>query len=152
MKSRMASLLVGAISLLAVTSGGSQANPSREKKLESLLADLVGRCQLDMQIAVHKGTVRLDKVIKNTANKMPRSNDRQAALKLSDDEKDIVAEATKAMDILKAAAVAFPEIFDQMREDMKRVQSRLANGDVGLETQAIEQDIIDTLKDMMPRK
>jgi hypothetical protein len=46
---------------------------------------------------------------------------------------------------------AFPESFQQVREDMKHVARRLASTpvDPGKVTQAIEQDIIDTLKEMI---
>jgi len=72
-------------------------------------------------------------------------------LKLSDQEKDIVAEANKALEILRAegSAVAFTEVFDQLRQDMKIVQRRLGVVDPGKVTQSIETDIIDTLKEMI---
>jgi len=49
----------------------------------------------------------------------------------------------------EGTAVAFPEVFQQVREDMKIVQRRLELADVAPVTQAIEQDIIDTLKEMV---
>ena len=49
----------------------------------------------------------------------------------------------------EASTVAFPEGFRQMRKDMENVQRRLKSSDVGTETQGIEQDIIDNLKDMI---
>ena len=49
----------------------------------------------------------------------------------------------------EGSAVAFPEVFQQVREDMKHVQRRLEVTDVGAVTQAIEKDIIDTLKEMI---
>jgi len=62
-----------------------------------------------------------------------------------------VLEASKAIEMLEAegSAVAFPEVFQQIREDMKHVQRRLDITDVGQVTQAIEKDIIDTLKEMI---
>src|SRR5262249_32529559 len=58
---------------------------------------------------------------------------------------------TKAIEMLEAegSAVAFPEVFKQVREDMKHVQRRLGVIDTGVVTQAIEKDIIDTLKEMI---
>lgn len=73
------------------------------------------------------------------------------ALKLAADETAIIKEATKAIAVLEAqgAAVAFPEVFHQLRKDMEIVQRRLMRGDVGRATQDIEQDIIDTLDEML---
>src|SRR5438132_12805666 len=106
---------------------------------------------LAMQVNVQEGTVRVAKEIDKLADKRPTRDQQQDALKLSDKEKDIVTEATKALEMLEAegSAVAFPEVFQQMREDMKNVQRRLGVVDVGKVTQGVEQDIIDTLKEMI---
>ena len=65
------------------------------------------------------------------------------SLKLSDQEGEIVVEARKAIEVLEAegSAVAFPEVFQQVRDDMMHVQRRLGVSDVGAVTQTIEQDI-----------
>jgi hypothetical protein len=49
----------------------------------------------------------------------------------------------------EGTAVAFSEVFEELRADMQRVQSRLAKSDVSLATQVIESDILDTLKEMI---
>ena len=49
----------------------------------------------------------------------------------------------------EGSAVAFPEVFQQVRSDMIVVQKRLGNTDVFKVTQAIERDIIETLKEMI---
>lgn len=125
----------------------------REEELERLLAALQQRCEkmLAMQIAVYNGTVGVDGSILNNADKKANRENQAESLKLSDNEKDIVHEATKAIELLEAegSAVAFPLVFEQVREDMKHVQRRLDVTDVGKVTQAIEQDIIDTLKEMI---
>jgi hypothetical protein len=158
------SVLVGAISALALTAGEqprqSQADDPKkvqkvsEEEQERTLEKLGRHCQkmLDMQIAVHEGTTSLHEVIEGTDEKKPRPEDQQAALKLAANEKDIAREATKVIDMLEAelaSLVAFPEVFRELRKDMKRVQRRLRNSDVGDETQAIERDIIQTLKEMI---
>ncbi|MFO0866338.1 MAG: hypothetical protein U0744_17125 [Gemmataceae bacterium] len=76
---------------------------------------------------------------------------KQDALRLSDREGEIVLEASKAIEMLEAegSAVAFPEVFQQVREDMKSVQRRLGTADVGNLTQEIEKDIIASLKEMI---
>jgi hypothetical protein len=125
----------------------------REEELERLLANLEARCQkmLSMQINVQDGTIRVARDIDKNADKKATRDQEHQSLKLSDQEKDIVTEATKAMEMLEAegSAVAFPEVFQQMREDMKNVQRRLGVVDVGKVTQGTEQDIIDTLKEMI---
>jgi hypothetical protein len=128
-------------------------NQIREEELEKLLAALQARCQrmLEMQIRVLAGTERVDKGIQGTADKKADRVHIQDSLKLSDDEKEIVLEASKAIEMLEAegSAVAFPEVFQQVRSDMIVVQKRLGSTDVGKVTQAIERDIIDTLKEMI---
>lgn len=125
----------------------------REEELERLLAALEARCRrmLDMQVAVLHGTEQVHKAIEAQPDKKPARENQQASLKLSDDEKDIVLEASKAIEMLESegSAVAFPEVFQQIREDMKHVQRRLGVVDAGTVTQAIERDIIDTLKEMI---
>jgi hypothetical protein len=128
-------------------------NQIREEELERLLAALQARCEkmLAMQIQVLAGTETVFKAIESHQDKKPARADQQKSLQLSDDEKEIVAEATKAIEMLEAegSAVAFPEVFKQVREDMKHVQRRLGVIDTGVVTQAIEKDIIDTLKEMI---
>jgi hypothetical protein len=165
MKSRMflASLLAGAIGMCGLTAG-EQPRPSqsndlkepnqlRDEKTERPLADLMDRCQktLDMQVTVYDGTKGLHKVIQHTPDKKPRPEDQQASLKLAANERDIVLEATKAIDMLEAerAAVAVAEVLREVRKDMERLQLRLKGSDVGIDTQALEQDVIETLKDVI---
>lgn len=125
----------------------------REEELERLLAQLQARCEkmLAMQIQVLAGTEAVFAKIQSHKDKLADNFDKRDSLKLSDDEKEIVVEATKAVEMLEAegSAVAFPEVFKQIREDMKHVQRRLGIVDTGAVTQAIEKDIIDTLKEMI---
>jgi len=125
----------------------------REEELERVLAALINRCQkmLQMQIDVLGGTLKVQGQIEARANKVADREDKQASLGLSDDEDKIVLEATKAIEMLEAegSAVAFPEVFQQIREDMKHVKRRLGSIDVGDVTVTIEQDIIETLRDMI---
>lgn len=125
----------------------------REEELERLLAALQARCEkmLAMQVRVYNETVDIHKVVQTHADKQPDREDKLRAIKQGKEEQDIVLEATKAIQMLEAegTAVAFPEVFQQVREDMKIVQRRLETSDVGTVTQAIETDIIDTLKEMV---
>ena len=165
MKSRvfLTSLLAGAIGMCGLTAGEQsrrsqpdepkRANRLREEKTDRLLAGLADRSQkmLEMQIAVHDGTEGLHKVIQDARDAPRRPKDQQASLKLAANENDIVLEATKVIDMLEAEGglAATTEVFRELRKDMERVQLRLKITDVGMDTQAIEQDIIDTLKEMI---
>jgi hypothetical protein len=126
---------------------------TREEELERLLAALEARCRkmLDMQVAVLAGTEQTHKSIQARADKKAAREDQQNALRLSDQEKDIILEANKAIQMLEeeGSAVAFPEVFQQVREDMKHVQRRLEIADVAEVTQAVEKDIIASLQEMI---
>jgi hypothetical protein len=125
----------------------------REEEIERILAALQARCErmLQMQIEVYEGTVRVDQSIGESPDKKATRADEQKALQLSDREGEIVSEANKAIALLEAegSAVAFPRVFEDLRDDMRTVQRRLGKADVGVVTQTIEQDIIATLKEMI---
>jgi hypothetical protein len=125
----------------------------REEELERVLAALQARCEkmLIMQKQVLVGTIDTDVAIKKTDDKKATAPLQREALKLADKEREIVQEANKCIDILEAegSAVAFPEVFQQIRQDMMHVQKRLELTDVADVTQGIERDIIDTLQEMI---
>jgi len=125
----------------------------REEELERVLAALQARCEkmLMMQQQVLVGTEDLHKVIQKNIDKKATRENKLASMTLSDKEKEIVLEANKCIDILEAegSAVAFPEVFQQIRQDMIHVQKRLELTDTADVTQGIERDIIDTLKEMI---
>jgi hypothetical protein len=125
----------------------------REEEIERVLAALQARCEkmLMMQQQVLVGTEGVDAAIQKNADKKPTRENKLESQKLSDREKEIVQEANKCIDILEAegTAVAFPEVFQQIRADMMHVQKRLDLTDVYDVTQGIERDIIDTLKEMI---
>lgn len=117
------------------------------------LADYAERCRkmLALQIAVSDGTRALRKAMEGTADKKPGPKEKETAAKLAGQEKVIIQQATTAIDMLNAegVAVAFTEVFQELRADMERVQRRLEMGDVGPATQSLQQDIIDILKEML---
>lgn len=125
----------------------------REEELERLLAQLQSRCEkmLAMQIAVRDSTVNLDKAILSSPDKKATRADDQKALELSDREDDILKEATKALSLIESegSAVAFAEVFKQVVGDMQTAAGRLRRADVGQVTVSIENDIIDSLKEMI---
>src|SRR5262249_15404435 len=84
----------------------------REEELERLLAALQARCEkmLVMQMQVLDGTLATAKGIDSTPDKKPTRDHQQQSIRLSDQEKEIVNEANKAIEMLEAegSAVAFP--------------------------------------------
>lgn len=124
----------------------------REEELERLLADLEKRCRymLALQIEVRDGTVTLDKDIISTGSK-PDVAHAARSNKLGDKEDEIVREAHAALKLIKTegSAVAFAEVFEQVSKDMETAMNRLRRTDVGEVTQRIENDIIETLKEMI---
>jgi hypothetical protein len=125
----------------------------REEELRRLLAKLEGRCQrmLAMQIEVYNGTLGVERIINQNDDKKASRNEEQRALKLSDREREIVREADVCLKLLESegSAVAFTEIFMEVRDDALIVTRRLGKADVGPVTQQTEQDIIAMLKEMI---
>ncbi len=125
----------------------------REEEIERLLARLEARCRhmLALQIAVRDGTVELDKVIKGNPKAEPTRADQQASNVLSDKEDEIVKEAAAGLRLLEAegSAVAFAEVFQQVKSDMETVAVRLRKTDTGIVTVTIENQIIETLQEMI---
>jgi hypothetical protein len=125
----------------------------REQEVERILAQLQARCEkmLAMQTLVRDGTVVLDKNIKGHEDQKPTRVDEQVSNGLADKEDLIVKEAGSAIRIIEAegSAIAFAEVFKQVREDMVTVKSRLDKTDAGVVTVQIENDIIGTLQEMI---
>lgn len=121
----------------------------REEEMERVLAMLEARFtkMLQMQREVYEGTVRLDKVPEGERN----HNHEIESGRLSVKEGEIVLETDKALALLRedGTAVAFPEAIQQIRVDMEQVVQRLGQFKVNDITQAIEQDIIASLEEML---
>jgi hypothetical protein len=121
----------------------------REEEMERVLAMLEARFtkMLQMQREVYEGTVRLDKVPEGERN----HNHEIESGRLSVKESEIVLETDKALALLRedGTAVAFPEAIQQIRVDMEQVVQRLGQFKVNDITQAIEQDIIASLEEML---
>ncbi len=119
----------------------------REEELERTLTQLAARFRkmLESQTAVYEGTVRLDQV-----PQVERDHDDEIeAARLSRQQSQIVTEADKALLLLReeGSSVAFPEVVEQMRDDMQQVAQRLAAVKVDALTQSLEQDIIAALEE-----
>ncbi len=125
----------------------------REEEIERVLAALQARCEkmLMMQQQVLVATIDIEAAVNKLPNKKADRPNVIAAQGQSDKEKEIVQECNKCVAILEGegTAVAFPEVFQQLRSDMMHVQKRLDLADVHDVTQGIERDIIDSLKEMI---
>ena len=125
----------------------------REEELRRLLAKLEERCQrmLAIQLDVYDKTMNLDKEIAQNGEKKATREEEQRSLRLSDKEADITREADYCLKLLEneGSAIAFVEVFTQVREDSRNVARRLSKADVGSVTQIVEQDIIALLKEMI---
>ena len=158
----LTSLLAAAISVSTLAAQESpakakadevrKANQIREEEAEKLLTSLEARCKkmLALQVTVLNGTRNLHNVIEENGAKKPLPEDRKAALNLAAKMAELINEATRAIDILEAegSAVAFPEVFKQVRDDMLKVRARLEQCDVGNDTQALAEDIVETFREM----
>jgi predicted RNase H-like nuclease (RuvC/YqgF family) len=105
---------------------------------------------LKKQVFVYDGTVNVFTLAKNNDGKLTREQ-AQRSNDLSITEDEIVKMANVAIGLLEAegSAIAFAEVFKQVRDDMTKVSKRLKNSDVGQVTQNIERDIIESLKEMI---
>jgi hypothetical protein len=125
----------------------------REEEIERLLADLERRCRymLALQIEVRDGTVVLDKQVLSNPDGKPNVANRAKSNQLADTEEKILKEAEAGRKLLEAeaSAVAFAEVFKQVATDMEIVKNRLDKADTGKVTVTVENDIIETLKEMI---
>jgi hypothetical protein len=125
----------------------------RLEEIERMLTNLISRCQkmLEMQTAVLNGTKATQEEQQKAEEDAAKRLVEQHSSALSGDENKIVQEANGAIQILEAegSAVAFPEVFKQVRKDMINIEARLKTTEVGVITQGIEQDVVDALQDMI---
>jgi hypothetical protein len=125
----------------------------REEEIERILAALQARCEkmLAMQKDVREGTITLDKVMKERGSQKIDQADAQRGLELSDKENAIVKEADTAIELLRGegSAVAFPVVFDFVRDLMVNVEKRLRRTDPAATTVATEDEIIASLEEMI---
>jgi hypothetical protein len=119
----------------------------REEELERTLTQLVARFRkmLESQVQVYEGTVRLAEVPQAKRD----HDDEIDAARLSRQELQIVQDAEKALLLLReeGSSVAFPEVIEQTRDDMRKVAMLLAALRFDLITQGLELDIIAALEE-----
>jgi len=100
-----------------------------------------------MQSAILDETTQL---AKTPAPQRNRATDLKAG-DLSFEEQKITLEADRAMLLLReeGSSVAFPEVILQLREDTKRVATRLGQSKIDGVTQGIQNDILAALEEMI---
>ena len=121
----------------------------REEERAMVLAALEARFRdmLLKQEAVNNGTLGIHAVPIDKRSDRHRNR----AVELARNEDEISLLAAKALTLLKeeGSSVAFPEAVEQIREDMLTVARRLERADVGEITQNIEQDIVESLREIL---
>ncbi len=126
----------------------------REEELERTLVMLEARFRkmLELQIEVHEETVRLDRTQAAASATSKDAHEVEiASARLNRKEQQIIQEADRAMILLRedGSSVAFPEILDQAREDMRTVADRLGEIRLGTLTQGLEEEIIAALEESL---
>jgi len=121
----------------------------RKEEREEILRDLEGRFRemLFKQRAINEATVRLDQ---KGAEGFGRA-ERLELADLSVDERSLSQDAATCLHILDedGTTVVFPRVVGQISEDMGTVADRLAAIRVGVLTQTIEEEIVQTLEELL---
>ncbi|HRF01293.1 MAG TPA: hypothetical protein PLI18_12295, partial [Pirellulaceae bacterium] len=117
----------------------------REEEIGRTLAQLEARFRemLEAEIRIYETTKRLDRTV-------PEQRNGEFLIqngKLSMQQRELAVQADKALTLLldEGSSVAFPEVVEQVRDDMLQVAQRLNAGNPTRITQEIEEDIIDSL-------
>jgi hypothetical protein len=145
--------LLGAAALLASERQARRnARQAQEEKIERVLDSLEKRCK-KMELAqrtIQTGIVNIQRAIERNPGKKPIDRDQAAARLLADIAKDSIKDVNDAIELLtkEGSAVAFPEVFEQLRLDMIMVHDRLKNGDAGPKTLQLQDDVVETLWEM----
>lgn len=121
----------------------------REEEVERTLSMLEGRFRkmMEREIKVRDQTKSLGAV---TPEQRLADFEIKAG-KLSSEQSSIATEASRALLLLRedGSSIAFPQTVQEMKLDMEQVASRLATSKVGDMTIEIENDIIETLANLI---
>jgi hypothetical protein len=135
---------------LTVNAAPDRRIPNRAERESTLLVDLLESCRrmLEWQTAVCEDTKRLEAALAQSNTLLPEH--KETLRKLAARQNNIINEANKAIARLEMDnAVAFPEVFNRLRDDMKQIHARLVRGDVGVKTLEIEVDAVETLQEIV---
>ncbi len=121
----------------------------RKEEREETLRDLEARFRdmLLKQRPINDGTAALDQLGREN---FKRAEQLQLA-DLATNERALSEQAATCLHILdeEGTTVAFPRVVSQLSQDMGTVADRLAGAEVGTLTQTIEQEIVDTLEQLL---
>ena len=124
-------------------------NQLRQEEREETLRDLEGRFRemLLKQRAINESTARYDQLGRDN---FTRAEHLQLA-DLSAQEQTLSEDAASCLHILDedGTTIVFPNVVGHLSEDMSTVADRLAAYQVGALTQAIEQEIVETLEQLL---
>ena len=124
-------------------------NQLRQEEREETLRDLEGRFRemLLKQRAINESTARYDQLGRDN---FTRAEHLQLA-DLSTQERTLSEDAASCLHILDedGTTIVFPNVVGHLSEDMGTVADRLAAYQVGALTQAIEQEIVETLEQLL---
>jgi len=126
-----------------------QLNQLRREQQEEVLRALEDRFRdmLARQLQVNQNTLDLDR--KGMPN-WTRTEELLAGT-LAQAERDLAAEAGKALDILRqeGTSLVFPRIVGQLAADFNDAGGRIAEKNVGAATQRLQADIVENLKELI---
>jgi hypothetical protein len=121
----------------------------REEEVERTLAQLEGRFRkmLERELKIKQQTESLSRVVPEQR----RADFEIKAGKLAGEQNSIATEASRALLLLRedGSSIAFPQTVEEMKLDMQQVARRLGESRVGPITIEIENDIIETLNDLV---
>jgi hypothetical protein len=121
----------------------------REEEIERSLVDLETRLRKmnEMQKMVREQTARLSELVGDARD---RSLEIQSN-KLAIEQNKIVMEGQRALLLLQdeGSSTAFPEAMEQVLQDAQIIAKRLAQANVSTSTQAIEDEIIAALEELL---
>jgi len=123
----------------------------REEEQLMLLEALQRRFDrmLQQQTRIFKETLSLNLRIKDSPTPPRAAIDK--AQQLGDGEAELSAESEKVLDILReeGSTVVIPDVMVDMKRDLDGLAARLRKLDAGDYTQAVQQDIMETLRELI---
>jgi hypothetical protein len=128
-------------------------NQIRREEREHLLTTLIQLAErmLRRQVEVRDATAALERDVRKNEGRKAAPAQVRKANGLADKEERLLADADSALRLLEneGTSAVFAEAFRSVRKDAEVVRARLGRTDPGKLTQAIEEDIIETLKDVI---
>jgi hypothetical protein len=126
-----------------------ELNQLRKEDRQETLRDLESRFRdmLAGQREINEETVRLDRI---GVGKFQRAEQLQVA-DLTSRQRELSERAATCLHILEeeGTTIVFPHIVEQLSEDMGVVSDRLAEALVGPLTQSIEEEVVETLEELI---